>query len=148
MRIFCLILLFCIPKIWAQDRIITVGGDTINCRIISVGQHIIQYEKSEDAPAIHVRTSYRRMPVSPCIYANVEARYATPLFKEIAGQARNDAATKSRRDDTLLTVGFNLRQRMNVHARQSPAGTTLCRSIHVSSLRDFAELVDSFVSVG
>jgi hypothetical protein len=32
---------------------------------------------------------------------------------------------KSRRDDTLLTVDFNLRLGRSVHASQSPAGTTL-----------------------
>ena len=57
----------------------------------------------------------------------------------IYGETRHDAATQSRRDDTLLTVDFNLRKRKNVHARQSPAGTTLCRSIQVSSLRDFVK---------
>jgi len=43
------------------------------------------------------------------------------------GQARNDDTAKSRRDDTLLTVGFNLRKETR-HATslQSPAGTTLC----------------------
>ena len=44
-------------------------------------------------------------------------------------------------DDTLLTVDFNLRKRNNVHALQSPAGTTLCRSIQVSSLRDLGACV-------
>ena len=34
--------------------------------------------------------------------------------------------TKSRRDGTLLTVGFNLRSRMTVRLSPSPAGTALC----------------------
>jgi len=51
----------------------------------------------------------------------------SPKMGEIAGQARNDAgATKSRRDDILLTVGFNLRKMGDICALQSPAGTTLC----------------------
>ena len=56
---------------------------------------------------------------------------------------------KSSRDDTLLTVDFNLRKRIrkqqNVHARQSPAGTTLCRRIQVSSLRDLGACVAHYV---
>ena len=40
----------------------------------------------------------RPIRVSPCVDAYRDARHATPLFKEIAGQARNDAATKSLRD--------------------------------------------------
>ena len=52
-------------------------------------------------------------------------------------------STKSRRDDTLLSVGFNLRTGNALYALQSPAGTT--HSLHqisinrddvVSSLRD------------
>ena len=34
-------------------------------------------------------------------------------------------APKSRRDDTLLTVDFNLRENSNMRILQSPAGTTL-----------------------
>ena len=38
---------------------------------------------------------------------------------------QREEAAKSRRDDTLLTVDFNLRRkRKDVHALQSPAGTT------------------------
>ena len=44
-------------------------------------------------------------------------------------------------DDTLLTVDFNLRKRNNEHVLQSPAGTTLCRSIQVSSLQDLVAMV-------
>ena len=52
---------------------------------------------------------------------------------------------KSRRDDTLLTVGFNLRKTQHTTSLQSPAGTTLCRSIQVSSLRDLVSCVAHFV---
>ena len=53
---------------------------------------------------------------------------------------------KSRRDDTLLTVDFNLRKKQqNVHALQSPAGTTLCRRLQVSSLRDLGACVAHYV---
>jgi hypothetical protein len=45
---------------------------------------------------------------------------------------------KSRSDDTLLTVGFNLRLLNSVCAPQSPAGTTLRRN-KVSSLRDLTK---------
>jgi hypothetical protein len=38
----------------------------------------------------------------------------------------NKHSAKSRRDDTLLTVGFNLRKLDDTIARQSPAGTALC----------------------
>ena len=51
-----------------------------------------------------------------------------PLFQGIAGQARNDGASKapkSRRDDTLLTVGFNLRTGNAVHAPKSRRDDTL-----------------------
>ena len=60
-----------------------------------------------------------------------------------------DAArtTQSRRDDTLLTVDFNLRKLKNGYALQSPAGTTLCRSTQVSSLRDLSACVAYFDSV-
>ena len=44
-------------------------------------------------------------------------------------------------DDTLLTVDFNLRKRNNEHVLQSPAGTTLCSSIQVSSLRDLGACI-------
>ena len=50
---------------------------------------------------------------------------------------------KSRRDDTLLTVDFNLRKANDIQAQHSPAGTTLCRSVQVSSLRDLADCVAS-----
>jgi len=90
-----------------------------------------------------------------------------PLFQGIAGQARNDGASKapksrrddllltdgfnrrmsdcatarvtpqSRRDDPLLTDGFNRRMSGNVRPLQSPEGTALCRTAQVSSLRDF-----------
>jgi len=43
----------------------------------------------------------------------------------------------SRRDDTLLTVDFNLRTGSVPYYLQSPAGTALWRSETVSSLRDF-----------
>jgi hypothetical protein len=46
---------------------------------------------------------------------------------------------KSRRDDTLLTVGFSLRTGQDAHlSAQSPAGTALW-SREVSSLRDLVE---------
>ena len=48
---------------------------------------------------------------------------------------------KSRRDNTLLTVDFNLRKRNDIYAQQSPAGTTLCKRTQVSSLRDLAGCV-------
>ena len=53
---------------------------------------------------------------------------------------------KSRRDGTLLTVDFNLRKKTR-HATslQSTAGTTLCRRIQVSSLRDLGACVAHFV---
>ena len=52
-----------------------------------------------------------------------------PLFQGIAGQARNDGASKapkSRRDGILLTDGFNRRKRSNARTLQSPEGTILC----------------------
>ena len=51
---------------------------------------------------------------------------------------------KSRSDDTLLTVGFNLRTRDAIHSPQSPAGTTQWRN-KVSSLRDFGRIVSSLI---
>ena len=44
---------------------------------------------------------------------------------------------KSRRDETLLTVDFNLRTRGALRSPRSPAGTTLRRGDIMSSLRDF-----------
>ena len=46
------------------------------------------------------------------------------------------ATEKSRRDETLLTVDFNLRVWNDVRPLPSPAGTTLCI---VPSLRDLEE---------
>ena len=51
-----------------------------------------------------------------------------------------NSGEKSRRDDILLTVDFNLRKTSNVRAMQSPAGTTLCKC-QVSSLRDLGACV-------
>ena len=48
-----------------------------------------------------------------------------PLFQGIAGQARNDGASeapKSRRDDPLLTVGFNLRTINEARVIKVPQG--------------------------
>ena len=50
---------------------------------------------------------------------------ATHACDDVEMHARNDAATQSRRDDTLLTVGFNLRKTRRATSLQSPAGTTL-----------------------
>ena len=47
------------------------------------------------------------------------------------------SSVQSRRDDTLLTVGFNLRKLNNVSALQSPAGTTLYTNVMTSSLPNF-----------
>ena len=47
---------------------------------------------------------------------------------------------KSRRDDTLLTVGFNLRIGNDSRDIQSPAGTTLSRE-QVSSLQDLGDVL-------
>ena len=46
---------------------------------------------------------------------------------------------QSRRDDTLLTVDFNLRTEKSLHSPQSPAGTILLRNKEVSSLRDLGD---------
>ena len=51
--------------------------------------------------------------------------------------AMHCVSTKSRRDDTLLTVDFNLRTEYATCAIQSPAGTAQWID-KVSSLRDFA----------
>jgi len=69
-----------------------------------------------------------------------------PLFQEIAGQARNDGADrapKSRRDDLLLTDGFNRRMSGNVRPTQSPKGTALCRTVQGTSLRVGCKKFDS-----
>ena len=76
-------------------------------------------------------------------------------------------AAQSRRDDTRLTVGFNLRKTNDISGQGSPAGTTLCEYFkcrpcgtlspfvafpvrrlkptvnQVSSLRDFAPTLHS-----
>jgi hypothetical protein len=54
-------------------------------------------------------------------------------------------AAKSRSDDTLLTVDFNLRNMSNIHILQSPAGTTHRRSNKVPSLRDLGAACSIFV---
>ena len=66
--------------------------------------------------------SCRQTPASP------KQRIAGHLcFARSARQARNDTdAGKSRRDGTLLTVDFNLRNMSDIRVSQSPAGTTLC----------------------
>jgi hypothetical protein len=43
----------------------------------------------------------------------------------MSGRVERGKAEKSRRDDTLLTVCFNLRRRDNASLSQSPARTTL-----------------------
>ena len=47
------------------------------------------------------------------------------------------SSVQSCRDDTLLTVGFNLRKLNNVSALQSPAGTTLYTNVMTSFLPNF-----------
>ena len=51
----------------------------------------------------------------------------------------------SRRDNTLLTVDFNLRNMNIARVQQSPAGTTLYASPKVPSLRDLGSCIVSLV---
>ena len=53
--------------------------------------------------------------------------------------------TQSRRDETLLTVDFNLRKMIDIRSLQSPAGTTHGKGDQVPSLRDLVAVCSIFV---
>ena len=46
-------------------------------------------------------------------------------LKNSKSGSESEIPRKSRRDDTLLTVDFNLRKTSDIHTLRSPAGTTL-----------------------
>ena len=80
------------------------------------------------------------------IYGQLIRAYTTNVYERLrpsytSEYGRRMRARKSRRDDTLLTVDFNLRTRNALCSRQSPAGTAQHRLSKVSSLRDFGIVV-------
>ena len=83
---FCVLLLFCVDAIQAQDRIITMQNDTIHCRIVSISDGRIYYEQPGDnsvmigksLPADQVNTYFRNVNNSVNYAQTVKQALAIP----------------------------------------------------------------------